>query len=120
MTTHPTAGLPGRLGTTALAEQLAGASPIQLVDVREDQELALARLPHPVVHLPLSRSAEWIGRLDELLDRERPVAVLCHAGVRSWQFACWLMQDQGYGDVWNVEGGIEAWSREVDASVPRY
>ena len=30
------------------------------------------------------------------------------------------MQDQGYGDVWNVEGGIEAWSREVDASVPRY
>jgi rhodanese-related sulfurtransferase len=40
--------------------------------------------------------------------------------VRSWQFGCWLAQDQGYPEVWNVEGGIEAWSREVDATVPRY
>jgi rhodanese-related sulfurtransferase len=120
MTSHANAGQPRPLSATALDEQLRRGSAIQLVDVREDRELELARLPHPVVHLPLSRSAEWAGRIEALLVRERPVAVLCHAGVRSWQFGCWLAQDQGYPEVWNVEGGIEAWSREVDATVPRY
>jgi rhodanese-related sulfurtransferase len=40
--------------------------------------------------------------------------------MRSWRFGCWLAQERGYQEVWNVEGGIEAWSREVDPSVPRY
>jgi rhodanese-related sulfurtransferase len=40
--------------------------------------------------------------------------------MRSWRFGCWLAQERGYPEVWNVEGGIEAWSREVDPSVPRY
>ena len=93
---------------------------IQLVDVREEEELVLARLPHPVLHLPLSRSADWMGRLNELLDPSRPVAVLCHAGVRSWHFGCWLTQEQGFPQVWNLQGGIDAWSVEVDRSVPRY
>jgi rhodanese-related sulfurtransferase len=103
-----------------LQQRLERGEPIQLVDVREDQELAMARLPHAVVHLPLSRSAEWMASLEERLDRERPVAVLCHAGVRSWNFACWLMQEHAYGDVWNLQGGIDAWSVEVDPEVPRY
>ena len=103
-----------------LQARLAAGEAIQLVDVREDEELTLARLPHPVVHLPLSRSAEWMGELEQRLERDRPVAVLCHAGVRSWHFACWLMDQHGYGDVWNVQGGIDAWSVEVDPAVPRY
>ena len=93
---------------------------IQLVDVREDAELELARLAHPVLHLPLSRSAEWVDRLGELLSHDRPIVVLCHAGVRSWQLGCWLIQAQGYGAVWNLQGGIDSWSLEVDSSVPRY
>jgi rhodanese-related sulfurtransferase len=48
------------------------------------------------------------------------VAVLCHAGVRSWHLGCWLMQEHGFGAVWNVQGGIDAWSVEVDPAVPRY
>ncbi len=103
-----------------LEARLAAGEPVQLVDVREDEELALARLAHPVVHLPLSRSAEWMGELEGRLERDRPVAVLCHAGVRSWHFACWLIDQHGYGEVWNVQGGIDAWSVEVDPSVPRY
>jgi rhodanese-related sulfurtransferase len=109
---------------TLLAEELATwlqrGDPPQLVDVREDQELAMARLTHPVVHLPLSRASEWMAEMASRLDAERPVVVLCHAGVRSWQFGCWLMEAQGFSDVWNLEGGIEAWSLRVDASVPRY
>jgi len=103
-----------------LQQRLERGEPIQLVDVREDPELEMARLPHPIVHLPLSRSGDWIASVEERLDRDRPVAVLCHAGVRSWNFACWLMQEHGYGEVWNLQGGIDAWSVEVDRTVPRY
>ena len=120
MAASPPPGLPGRISAADLASQLQEGIPIQVVDVREDSELAMARLPHPVLHLPLSRSGEWVDRLDDLLDRDRPVAVICHAGVRSWHFSCWLVQEHAFVDVRNVEGGIEAWSREVDPSVPRY
>lgn len=112
--------LPRRVGARELAERLARGEALQLVDVREDGELALARLPQPVLHLPLSRSTEWLANLDEQLARDQPVAVLCHAGLRSWQFGCWLIQERGYPEVWNLEGGIEAWSLEVDPSIPRY
>jgi rhodanese-related sulfurtransferase len=122
----PDAPAPTPLPITAadLAGRLAEAdregSGIQLVDVREDEELAMARLPLPVLHLPLSRSGEWMERLDEVLDASRPVAVFCHAGIRSWHFGCWLMQQKGFPQVWNLQGGIDAWSIEVDRSVPRY
>lgn len=103
-----------------LQERLLAGEPIQLVDVREDQELAIACLDHPVIHLPLSRAAAWMDRLETLLDRTQPVAVLCHAGVRSWQFGCWLIEQQGFTVVLNLQGGIDAWSQEVDPAVPRY
>lgn len=111
---------PVEIDARDLQERLGRGEAIQLVDVREDQELVLARLPHPVLHLPLSRSQEWLAGLEEQLSRDAPVAVLCHAGVRSWQFGCWLIQERGYGEVWNLRGGIDAWSVEVDDSVPRY
>ncbi|MEB3235508.1 MAG: rhodanese-like domain-containing protein [Cyanobacteriota bacterium] len=111
---------PLSIGAQALQQRLQQGEAIQLVDVREDQELELARLGWPVLHLPLSRSADWIAQIDTLLARDRPVAVLCHAGVRSWQFGCWLIEQQGYSDVWNLQGGIDAWSVEVDPEVPRY
>ncbi len=111
---------PDSLSAPDLCRRLEQGEEIQLVDVREDQELALARLPHPVVHLPLSRSSEWMGDLDSRLGRDRIVVVLCHAGVRSWHFGCWLMQEQGFQRVCNLRGGIDAWSTEVDATVPRY
>jgi rhodanese-related sulfurtransferase len=114
------APLPGSLSAPELAARLKAGEALRLVDVREEEELALARLPHPVEHLPLSRAAEWMGDVATRLDRDRPVVVLCHAGVRSWRFACWLLAEQGYVDVWNLEGGIDAWSISVDPSIPRY
>jgi rhodanese-related sulfurtransferase len=103
-----------------LRDRLERGEPIQLVDVREDGELALARLPQAVLHLPLSRSSQWLAGLDTLLRRDCPVVVLCHAGVRSWQFGSWLIDQQGFEQVWNLEGGIDAWSVQVDPQIPRY
>jgi rhodanese-related sulfurtransferase len=111
---------PRSLTAQELWKRLEAGEALQLVDVREDQELAMARLPYPVQHLPLSRSSEWMEEIPARLERERPVVVLCHAGVRSWQFACWLLESQGYGEVWNLQGGIDAWSVSVDPSIPRY
>ncbi|MCP9849946.1 sulfurtransferase [Cyanobium sp. Morenito 9A2] len=111
---------PANLSATDLHSRLQRGEDLQLVDVREARELELAALPHPVIHLALGRSGEWVERIDTVLDRSRPVVVLCHAGVRSWQFGSWLMEAQGFSDVWNLNGGIEAWSVEVDPSVPRY
>ena len=111
---------PEQIRAHDLQQRLERGEPIQLVDVREDPELEMATLPHPVVHLPLSRSSAWMDTVAERLDRDRPVAVLCHAGVRSWHFSCWLIEQHGYGQVWNLQGGIDAWSVEVDQNVPRY
>ena len=111
---------PTPLSASDLKIRMDAGEPLQLVDVREAMELDLARLDAPVVHLPLSESERWMGQLSDLIERDRPVVVLCHAGIRSWQFACWLMEAQGYEQVWNLQGGIDAWSVSVDPSVPRY
>ncbi len=108
------------ISASDLQARLLAGEAIQLVDVREDNELELARLSHPVLHLPLSRSQDWLGQLEILIERQRPVAVICHAGLRSWHFGCWLMQEHGHRQVWNLQGGIDAWSVAVDSSVPRY
>ena len=111
---------PSSLRARDLKARLDAGDPLQLVDVREAMELELAAMAEPVIHLPLSRSEDWIEQIGTLLDRDRDVVVLCHAGIRSWQFACWLMEAQGYERVWNLHGGIDAWSLEADPGVPRY
>ncbi|MDM7937656.1 MAG: rhodanese-like domain-containing protein [Cyanobium sp. CZS 48M] len=111
---------PRAIRANELQQRLQAGEPLLLVDVREPAELEMASLQEPVLHLPLSRSAEWVERIESLIGRDRTVVVLCHAGIRSWQFACWLMEAQGYDDVLNLQGGIDAWSVEADPSVPRY
>ena len=95
----------------------ADQAPLML-DVREPWELATARLDLPgatLLHIPM---ATLPARRAEL-DPARPVAVLCHHGARSLQCVAYLRQ-HGHAAVYNVAGGIDAWSRQVDASVPRY
>jgi len=98
----------------ALNELLAVGAELQLVDVRDDWELAIAALPG-ALHIPLPQLPASL----DALDPERPVVLLCHHGMRSLQAAMWLRQ-QGYGQATSVAGGIDAWSRQIDPSVPTY
>lgn len=95
------------------ADRLASDSPPLLLDVREDWERQVAAIPESV-HIPLG---ELPGRLAEL--PETGIIVYCHHGGRSLQAALWLEQ-QGFDDVANLDGGIDAWSRSIDDSIPRY
>ena len=99
--------------------QKDSANPV-LIDVREEQELAIAPFPAEVLHFPLSDACIWIKTFPKKLITSKSVVVICHSGIRSWNFGTWLI-DQGWGcEVWNLEGGIDAWSVKVDPTVPRY
>lgn len=85
-----------------------------LLDVREPFELEIAGLPG-AVHIPLG---EIPGRLGEL-DPEAETLILCKSGGRSAN-ALEFLRDAGFRKLWNVEGGINAWSRRIDPAVPLY
>lgn len=85
-----------------------------LLDVREAWEVEIARIDQ-TFNIPMS---EIPARITEL-DASRPVAVLCHSGGRSAQVANYLTQN-GFERVANIVGGIDAWSLDVDNSIPRY
>ena len=91
-----------------------------IVDVREDNELAIATFTFPVLHLPLSNASQWIGKIAELLPNDQPILVVCHSGVRSLNFGIWLLEQGIIQSVWNLDGGIDAWSVNIDSDIPRY
>jgi rhodanese-related sulfurtransferase len=109
----------------AWADRVRAAKPgepsprVLLLDVREPWELTTAAVTpaqgFDVLGIPMNSLPQ---RLHEL-DRSRPVACLCHHGARSQRVAMYLQQ-QGFEQVANVAGGIEAWSRTRDPAVPRY
>ncbi len=93
---------------------------LQLIDVREPQELELAHLNHlGFQNYPLSQFEVWSTQILTDLDPHQPTYVLCHHGMRSAQMTQWLMQ-QGFTQVTNISGGIHAWSCEIDPTVPMY
>jgi rhodanese-related sulfurtransferase len=98
--------------TEFVARRARGES-LTLLDVREDWELGVASVPD-VVHIPMGEVADRLAELD----RGREVVVLCRSGRRSLQVANFLQQN-GFRAV-NLAGGILAWSRELDATIPTY
>ena len=85
-----------------------------LLDVRQPEEIALCKLPG-ATFIPLRELPRRLGELDPA----RPLVVHCHHGIRSLQ-AVHLLRSRGFGQARSLAGGIDAWSREVDPSVPRY
>jgi rhodanese-related sulfurtransferase len=99
-----------------LAAWLADAAREQplLLDVREPWEYERARIAGAEL-VPMGQVA---ARLDEI-DPARPIVAICHHGGRSLQVAMFLERN-GYQNVHNLAGGVDAWSRTVDPAVPLY
>lgn len=97
--------------------QHADQNPLVL-DVREPWELQTASVKPEGFEL-LNIPMQQIPASLNLLDEDRPIACLCHHGMRSMQVAVFL-ERQGYSQVSNLTGGIDLWTAERDPSVPRY
>jgi rhodanese-related sulfurtransferase len=91
---------------------------LQLVDVRERRELELAAITG-FTNFPLSESAAWAAQIHTQLDPQKETLVLCHHGMRSAQMCQWLIS-QGFTNVKNISGGIDAYAIVVDPTVGRY
>ena len=107
---------------TELGDKLKSDEKFILLDVRELSELEYAKVTDSRLQVtPMSRLAqEGIKALSESAQsQEIPVYVMCHHGSRSVQVTMWLAQ-QGYKNMVNVSGGIDAYAREVDPSVGFY
>jgi rhodanese-related sulfurtransferase len=86
-----------------------------LIDVREEWETQLAPVPSPHLHIPMG---QIVDRLAEL-DPRNATVVICRSGGRSLEVARFLTA-QGFGSVFNLAGGILAWSRDIDPAIPQY
>ena len=89
-------------------------SEILLLDIREPHELEVARLSD-VLHIPLN---DVPGRAAEL-PRDKDIVIMCHHGRRSGRLCAYLME-QGFTNVVNLRGGIDAYALEVDPAVGVY
>lgn len=97
-----------------LAQLLSSGHPVHLLDVREPWEVALVSLPDSL-HVPMG---EIPSRLNEVRT-DKSVVCICHHGVRSMQVA-YFLEHNGFEGVYNLQGGIDAWAREVDPQCTTY
>jgi rhodanese-related sulfurtransferase len=97
-----------------LAQWRASGKNFVLLDVREPFELDAASLPE-TLHIPMRQIPERLSEIDSAAE----IAVLCHHGGRSARVAQFLAA-RGFAKVHNVSGGIDAYAKRVDRSVPRY
>jgi sulfur-carrier protein adenylyltransferase/sulfurtransferase len=100
---------------TELKQRLDNGDDIQLIDVREDNEVAIARIPG-AVHIPMG---QILNRMDEI-DPDRETVVHCKGGGRSARVIDALQRSGFKGKLVNLKGGILGWSNEVDPTVPKY
>lgn len=84
-----------------------------LLDVREEFEFHISNIDGQLI--PLDQLPD---RLDEL-DKEKEVIVMCRTGGRSAK-ACELLTEKGFKNVSNLKGGVNAWAKEIDTSLPVY
>jgi rhodanese-related sulfurtransferase len=97
------------------AAALLSKGEVKLIDVREPWEFATAHVANSVA-MPMGEVA---ARAHQELDPDERLVVMCHHGVRSMNVTVWL-RNQGFEQAQSIRGGIDAWSAEVDATVPRY
>jgi rhodanese-related sulfurtransferase len=104
-----------QMSAQALAAHLRAEGDLPLLlDVREPWEFAICRIEGSRL-LPMGRVVASLGELDP----ERETVVICHHGIRSQQVA-YFLERQGFARVINLQGGVDAWAREVDREMATY
>ena len=103
------------ISPTQLKARLDRGDKFRLIDVRETDEWAVARLPQAEL-VPLSQFQQ---RATTELSPEEPLVLYCHHGMRSGRAQGYL-KAQGYANVLNLTGGIDAWATQVDPTMKRY
>ena len=110
------------ISVTELAEKLKSEDSFILLDVRELEELDYAKLTDARLEVtPMSRLGQ-VGTdalSESAKSQDATIYVMCHHGNRSMQVSAWLAQ-QGWKNVFNVQGGIDAYARKIDSSVGFY
>ena len=91
---------------------------LQLIDVREHDEVEIAAIADFTI-LPLSEYDQWSQNFKEKFDPHAETLVLCHHGMRSAQMCQWLI-NQGFTNVKNIGGGIDAYAYVVDPAMAKY
>lgn len=91
---------------------------LQLIDVRELEEIAIASIPNFTI-LPLSQFNQWAEQITTRFDLHKETLVLCHHGIRSAQMCQWLTS-QGFTNVKNITGGIDAYANKCDRGIALY
>ncbi|HEY9754123.1 MAG TPA: rhodanese-like domain-containing protein [Oculatellaceae cyanobacterium] len=104
------------LRPAAVSKRLQSGEKLPILDVREDDEVRVSRL-NDTINIPMSQLQARVGELDAY--KEGPLVVMCKVGGRSSRCADFL-RAQGFKGVINMDGGISAWSDEVDSSIPKY
>ena len=92
----------------------AGRAPPLLLDVREPWETQICRI-EPSELVPMRALPAKVHELDT----NRPIVCICHHGGRSMHVAMFLAR-QGFENVYNLTGGVDAWARQVDTAMPTY
>ncbi len=95
----------------ALMDQKAD---FQLIDVREPHEYEIANIGGQMISL-----SEIPGSIDKI-SKEKQVIIHCRSGARSGQAVQWLENNHGFKNLWNLKGGILAWSDQVDPTITKY
>ena len=100
----------------SVADVGAQRDALHLIDVREDQEVALCAIDG-AEHISMMQL--FTGLQKTAAAQEDAIVVYCHTGVRSFE-ATMFLRNQGFANVRSMAGGIDAWAREVDTSMARY
>jgi adenylyltransferase/sulfurtransferase len=86
----------------------------QFIDVREPHEVDIAEIGAELIPM-----GEILGKTDKI-SRDKPVIIHCRSGARSGTIVQALETQHGFNNLYNLKGGILAWAREIDPSVPQY
>ncbi|MCF7530502.1 rhodanese-like domain-containing protein [Neisseria lisongii] len=104
-----------QLPVTELQRWQQQGQAFHLLDVRTDEETAVCALPN-ALHIPMNLIPL---RHNELPDDGLPIVVYCHHGIRSLHTAMYLA-DAGFDNLYNLQGGIDEWAKQIAPDMPRY